>query len=70
MPWLVKALLLALKSKRGRELLLAGGMGAVELARSERAREAYARAREIATDPRPREKAAGLVRDVAGRVRR
>lgn len=70
MPWLVKALLLALKSKRGRELLLAGGMGAIELARSERVRELYARAREAATDPRPRAKAAGLVRDVAGRVRR
>ena len=70
MPWLVKALLLALKTNRGRKLLLAGGMGAVDLARSERARELYARAREVAADPRPRQKAAGLVRDVAGRVKR
>jgi hypothetical protein len=44
MPWLLKALLLALKTKRGRKLLLAGGMGAVDLARSKRARELYARA--------------------------
>jgi hypothetical protein len=44
MPWLVKALLLALKTKRGRKLLLAGGVGAVDLARSKRARELYARA--------------------------
>jgi hypothetical protein len=70
MPWLVKALLLALKSKRGRELLFAGGMGAVDLARSKRARELYARAWEAAADPRPRQKAAGLVRTAAARVRR
>jgi len=44
MPWLVKALLVALKTKRGRELLLAGGAGAMELARSKRARELYAKA--------------------------
>jgi hypothetical protein len=44
MPWLVKALLLALKTKRGRQLLLAGGVGALDLARSKRARELYAKA--------------------------
>lgn len=70
MPWLVKALLLALKSKRGRELLFAGGLGAFDIARSKRARELYTRAWEVAADPRPRQKAAGLVRNAAGRVRR
>jgi hypothetical protein len=70
MPWLAKALLLALKTERGRELLFAGGMGAVEIARSERARELYARAWQVAADPRPRRKAAGLMRDAAGRVKR
>ena len=70
MPWLVKALLLALKTKRGRELLFAGGIGAFDAARSKRAREFYARAREVAADPRPRQKAAGFVRDAAGRVKR
>jgi hypothetical protein len=44
MPWLVRAVLLALKTKRGRQLLLAGGTGAIDLARSKRARELYARA--------------------------
>jgi hypothetical protein len=70
MPWLAKALLLALKTKRGRELLFAGGMGAVDIARSKRARELYARAWEVAADPRPRQKAAGLVRNAVGRVKR
>lgn len=69
MPWLAKALLLALKTRRGRELLFAGGMGALEIARSKRARELYARAWEAAADPRPRQKAAGLVRNAAGRAR-
>jgi hypothetical protein len=47
-PWLIKALLLVLKTRRGRELLFAGGIGAVDLARSKRARELYARAWEAA----------------------
>jgi len=70
MLWLAKALVLALKTRRGRELLLAGGVGALDLARSKRARELYARAWEAAADPRPRRKAAGLVRSAAGKVRR
>ena len=70
MPWLAKALLLALKTKRGRQLLFAGGIGAVDIARSRRARELYARAWEMAADPRPRQKAAGLVRNAAGRYKR
>ena len=69
MPWLAKALLLALKTKRGRKLLLAGGLGAVDIARSRRARELYVRAWEAAASPRPREKAAGLVRKAAARYR-
>jgi hypothetical protein len=70
MPWLAKALLLVLKTKRGRELLLAGGMGAVEIARSERARELYARARQVAVDPRLRQKGTGLARTAVARVKR
>lgn len=70
MPWLAKALLLALKTKRGRQLLFAGGMGAIEIARSKRARELYARAWQVAADARPRQKAAGLIRNAAGRVKR
>jgi hypothetical protein len=70
MPWLAKALLLFLKTKRGRELLFAGGTGAVEIARSKRLRELYARAWEVAADPRPRQRAAGLVGNAAARVKR
>jgi hypothetical protein len=70
MPWLVKALLVVLKTRRGRELLFAGGIGALDIARSKRARELYARAWEAAADPRPRQKAAGLVRNAAARAKR
>ena len=70
MPWLAKVLLFALKSKRGRELLFAGAIGAVEIARSERARELYARARQAASDPRARQKAAGFARTAVGKVKR
>lgn len=52
MPWLVKGLLLAFRTKRGRQLLLAGGMGAIEIARSKRARDLYGRARRLATNRR------------------
>jgi hypothetical protein len=70
MPWLVKALLVVLKTRRGRELLFAGGIGALDMARSKRARELYARAREAAADPRLRQEAAELVRDAAAAVKR
>jgi hypothetical protein len=43
--WMLKALLVVAKSRRGRKLLVAGGLGAAELARSERARNLYAQAR-------------------------
>ena len=69
MPWLAKALLLALKTKRGRELLLTGAVGAIELARSDRARRLYAEAWDAAAVPRRSRKAADLIRGAAGRVR-
>jgi hypothetical protein len=70
MPWLAKALLLALKTKRGRELLFAFGLGAVEIARSDRARKLYGRALEVAADIRPRQKVVGFARTAARRVSR
>jgi hypothetical protein len=70
MPWILKGLLLAMKSKRGRELLFAGALGAYELARSERAKKVYAKARKAARDPRPREIAKSAVRKTAQRVKR
>jgi len=42
-PWLIKGLLLTLKSRRGRRLLLAGVLGAVELSTSAEARKVYAK---------------------------
>lgn len=70
MPLLLKALLLALKTRRGRRLVVAGGIGAIDLVRSERAREFYARAWAAAADPAPRQKVAGLARTAAARVKR
>jgi hypothetical protein len=70
MPWILKGLLLAMKSRRGRELLFAGALGAYELARSERAQKVYAKARAAAHDPRPREIAKSTLRKAAERVKR
>ena len=70
MPWLAKALLFALKTKRGRELLFAGGIGVIEIARSAQARKVYAKAWQMASDPRPRQQAARLVRNAAAKLNR
>lgn len=69
-PWLFKALLVAAKSKRGRELLFAGALGAYELARSKEARRAYAKVREVATDPALRDAVSGAVASVTARATR
>jgi hypothetical protein len=45
MPWIVKALLILAKTRRGRRLLFAAGLAAVELAQGERAQKLYAKAR-------------------------
>jgi hypothetical protein len=44
MVWLLKALLVAAKTRRGRKLLFAGAVAASDLAQSERARKLYAKA--------------------------
>jgi hypothetical protein len=69
MPWIVKGLLLLAKSRRGRELLLAAGLGAIELARGERARKLYARARTSVTDPAVRQTVRRNVRRAAQTIR-
>ena len=69
MPWLIKGVLLAAKSRLGRELLFAGALGAVEVARSARARRLAAATWKLAADPRPRRAATGLARRVAARVK-
>jgi hypothetical protein len=43
--WILKALLVVARSRRGRKLLVAAGLGAVEVARGDRARNLYAQAR-------------------------
>jgi hypothetical protein len=45
--WIAKVLLVVARSRRGRKLLVAAGVGAAELARSDRARKLYAQARSI-----------------------
>ncbi len=51
MPWIVKGLFVLAKTRKGRELLFAGGLAAIELARGNRARKLYAMARTSVTDP-------------------
>jgi hypothetical protein len=55
MPWIIKGLFILVKTRRGRELLFAGGLAAIELARGERARKLYAKARTSVSDPAVRE---------------
>ena len=51
MPWIVRGLFLLAKTRRGRKLLLAAGLGAIDLARSDRARKLYESARAKVGDP-------------------
>jgi hypothetical protein len=66
----VDVMLFGLKTKRGRRLVVLGGLGAMRLARSPQARRAYERAWAIAAHPRPRAAAGKAVRSAAGRVKR
>jgi hypothetical protein len=45
MPWILKALFVLVKTRRGRKLVVATGLAAIELAQSERAQKLYAKAR-------------------------
>ena len=60
----------AIRTRRGRLLLLLGATHAVRLARSPQARHAYGRAWEVAADPRHRRAARNAVRSAARRVKR
>jgi len=68
--WIVKALLVVAKSRRGRKLLVAAGLGAAELARGERAQKLYAQARARVEDPVLRERLARTARGVEQTIRR
>jgi len=69
-PVFLAAARYAVRTRRGRRLLLLGATHAVRLARSPQARHAYARAWEIAADPRPRKAARDAVRSAARRFGR
>lgn len=64
MPWILKAVLLAARSRRGRELLFSGMLAAIELAESERMREAYGKVQARLAGLRPRGQVSGLARKV------
>jgi hypothetical protein len=69
MPWIVKALFILVKTRRGRELLFATGLAAFELARSDRARKLYAKARTSVNDPAVRQTLARTARRAADAIR-
>jgi hypothetical protein len=50
MPWILKGLFVLVKTRRGRKLLVAAGLGAADLLRSDRARKLYAEARAKVAD--------------------
>jgi hypothetical protein len=49
MPWILKGLFVLVRTRRGRKVLVAAGLGAADLARSDQARKLYAKARAKAT---------------------
>jgi hypothetical protein len=69
MPWLIKGLLILAKTRRGRELLFAGGLAAVELARGDRARKLYAKARTSVNEQAVKQTVTRSARKVAQAIR-
>ena len=70
MPWIVKVLLLVAKSQRGRELIFAAGLTAIEISRGDKARKLYAKARAPVTDPAVRQSLDRGMRGVVSRLKR
>jgi hypothetical protein len=69
MPWIVKALFVLLKTRRGRRLLFATGLAVFELVQSDRARKLYAKARTTVADPALRQTLARNARRAADVIR-
>jgi hypothetical protein len=65
-PWILKGLLILAKTRRGRKLLYAAGLAAVELAQGERAQKLYA----TANDPAIRRAVTRSARSVTQAIRR
>lgn len=70
MPWIVKGLLILAKTRRGRKLLFAVGLTAIDLAQSDRARRLYAKARTSVNDPAVRQTVTRRARKIAQAIRR
>jgi hypothetical protein len=70
MPWIVKGLFILVKTRRGRRLLFAVGLAAIELAQGERARKLYAKARTSVTDPALRQTLTRNARRAVQAIRR
>jgi hypothetical protein len=70
MPWIVKTLFILAKTRRGRKILFATGLAAIELAQSDRARKLYAKARASVNDQAVKKKVTRGARRVAQAIRR
>jgi len=51
MPWIVGGLVVLARTRKGRKLFLAAGLGLLDLAQSDQARKLYATARTRVIDP-------------------
>jgi len=51
MPWIVRGLVVLARTRKGRKLLLAAGLGLLDLAQSDQARKLYTAARTKVIDP-------------------
>jgi hypothetical protein len=69
MPWVLKGLLVLTKTRRGRKVLFAAGVAAAEVARGERARKLYAKARTSVNDPALKQTVTRSARRIAHAVR-
>jgi len=69
MPWIVKGLFILVKTRRGRKLLFAAGLAAVELAQGDRAQKLYAKARASVDGQAVRQTVTRSARRVAQTIR-
>jgi len=70
MPWILKGLFILARTRRGRKILFAAGLAAIELAQSDRARKLYAKARASVNDHTVKQKVTRGARRVAQAIRR
>lgn len=70
MPWILKALLVLVKTRKGREILFAVGLGAIELAQGERAQKLYSKVQATVNDPAVRQRVTQSARRVVRTIRR